>query len=321
MPSVLIQSPLAPEELSSLKKEFPAYDFLLYDPDSPLAAEEWGEVEILYGPSLANEQLIHAHRLRWIHVPSPSLADICLQDVEQTSNLLITNSKEHNVETAAEFVMGSILLFAKNFYEWRICQREPKALFHSPYRELMWGLRDRILLQIGLGPVGSSVVEKGQLFGMRTWGMYENPTFHPHCLKTFDYGELNSLLPACDVVSVAIPRGEPVPPLLQAEQLALMKGDSILIILGSDGVIDEKALLAELEKGKFRGVVIDATLPKHKKQFSPLYKNLEVIVTPEVSRFPQEEHHLEYQLFRYNFRRYIHSDFEGMKNLVRQTPP
>ena len=63
MTAVYLQQPLSPEEINSLKQEFPAYTFLLQEPD------HWRDVEILYGQTMNTSQLAQASRLRWIHVP------------------------------------------------------------------------------------------------------------------------------------------------------------------------------------------------------------------------------------------------------------
>jgi phosphoglycerate dehydrogenase-like enzyme len=317
MPTVMIQQPMTPGELGELQKEFPAYQFLLQDPSASPTPEAWAEVEILYGDQLDSEQLSVAHRLRWIHVPSPDLGDLPLKSIEESSNLLISNSKERDVHQVAEFALGAILAISKGLFRWYEHQPDPKLLFNSPFRELIWSIEDRVMLQIGLGRMGTAILSKAQGFGMRTWGLSEHASFHPNCLKTYEESELNAILPACDVVCVAIPRGEKVEQHLSAHRLELMRPDSILIIIGSEGVVDEDALLHQVKEGKFRGVVIDATLPRKAGKLSPLYANREVIVTPEVSRLPSGERREEFELFRFNFRRFVHSDFDGMRNLVR----
>ncbi len=67
-------------------------------------------------------------------------------------------------------------------------------------KETMWTLQNRILLQVGLGEVGSEIVRVGQNLGMKTWGVQQTRTFHPYCDKTFSSLHLHSLLPTADVV-------------------------------------------------------------------------------------------------------------------------
>jgi phosphoglycerate dehydrogenase-like enzyme len=309
--AVYLQQPLAPEEIRSLKQEFPEYKFLLQEPDS------WREIEILYGARLSSEQLSEAALLRWIHVPSASLATLPTKEIEETTNLLVTNTKDPDVHQIAEWAIATLLAFGKDLFEWHRLQDDPPALWDSPARSMMWSLHGRTLLQVGLGRVGSAIAQSAQALGMRTWGVKERKTFHPYCQKTYSVSELHSLLPAADVISIAIPRGEPIPLLFKRAQLELMRDDAILIILGSEGCVDEEALAQLTRGGKFRGVAIDAFLPELQARHSPLWNTPGILVTPNASICPEPVDRLEFRQFLHNLRRYIHNDFDGMKNLLR----
>ncbi len=313
MTRVLLQQPLAPEEIKSLKGEFPNYTFVLLKPGTELPLEDWADIEILYGSHLQTTELAAAKRLRWIHVPGTSLRKLCVKEIEETTNLLVTNTKDPDVHQMAEYAIGMALAFGKHLFDWQALQGDPHDLWESPYRELMWSFKERTWLQIGLGQVGTAILEQAKNLHMRTWGLQEHASFHPHCQKTFSAHELHSLLPAADVVSIAIPRGEIVPLLLKRDQIELIKRDSILIIIGSEGVIEEKALLDLADQGHFRGVAIDAILTRK----SPLFFSNNVLVTPSVAGSPEPLIRLEYRQFLHNFRRYIHNDFDSMKNLLR----
>ena len=72
-----------------------------------------------------------------------------------------------------------------------------------------------------------------------------------------NYVELDYLLKNSDIVSLHIPLNEQSKNLLNYEKLSLMKNDSILINTARAAVIDEKALIELLEKGKFFSVGLD----------------------------------------------------------------
>ncbi len=311
MTAVYLQQPLSPEEIKALKTEFPAYTFLLQEPD------HWRDVEILYGQTLNASQLAQASRLRWIHVPDASLRHLPVDKIEETTNLLVTNTKDPDVHQITEWAIASLLAFAKDLFEWHRLQSDPDALFNSPSRSFIWSLQGRTLLQIGLGPIGTGILHSAQHLGMRTWGAQPQKTFHPYCLKTYDYTVLHSLLPAADVVSIAIPRGEPVPLILKRAQLDLMKDDSILLLTGSEGAVDENDLATLAKAGKFRGIAIDTFLPESQARHSPLFNLPNVLITPKISPCPEPPDRLEYRQFLHNFRRYVYSDYDGMKNLLR----
>lgn len=300
MPAVFIQQPLAPEELKQLKEEFPNYDYLIRPP------EDWADIEVLFGHQISNKELTDAHRLRWIHVPSADLQNLPLKQIAETTNLLISNTKDSDAHCFAEYAIGMILASAKHLWEWTSAQTETK----NSYKEMIWSLKGKTLVQVGLGAVGSSIVEKAEQFGMRTWGISENASFHDHCTKTFCLSNLHSLLPATDVLSIAIPRGETTPLILDEETLKLMKNDSVILIIGSEDAFDEQALAKAA--GDFRAIIIDGS----PDSASPLWA-APILITPQIASLPSAGHRLEFLQFQYNFRRYARNEFDGMKNLIK----
>ena len=119
MTTVLMQYPFAPEEIRELEEEFPSYSFVLAG-----TGVAWEEVEILYGDRLTSEELARAHRLRWIHAPSSNMEGLCVQEIEETTNLLVTNTKDPDVHQMAEFAIGTMLAFGKNLYTWHNLQKK-----------------------------------------------------------------------------------------------------------------------------------------------------------------------------------------------------
>ena len=312
MPVVLLRNPLAPEEIKRLKEEFPQFTIRIQTGETPLSPEEWAEVEVVYGEELESSELEEAHRLRWIHVPSSSHEGLCLDKIRQATNLLVTDTKSPDVHQVAEYAMGALLAAAKDLFYWHEKRGDPGALWESPHRDLMWTVRGKTVIQIGLGRIGAAIADYAGRLGMRVWGVSDRKTFHPLCQKTFGMGELNAILPNADVVCCALPLDHEGPA-LGHDQFDLVKGGSILLLMGLAGV-DEQALIGAVKKERFRHVVIDASpnLP-HK---SPLWDLDAVTITPHVASCPETEARLEFHQFQYNFRRYIHADFDRMKNHV-----
>ncbi len=94
--------------------------------------------------------------------------------------------------------------------------------------------------------------------------------------------ELNELLSQSDVVSIHAPANKQTYHLLNAEGLALMKDDALLINTGRGTLIDETALIEELKKGRFFAF-LDVTDPEPPAQDSPLRTLENVVVTPHIA--------------------------------------
>lgn len=306
MPSIYLQKPLKPQEIQELQQEFPHYELLTScDTD-----EAWNEIEILYGKFLTDENLNRAQRLRWIHCPTRDTEGLDLKAIQSKESILITLSQGKDTLQIAEFVLGTILAFGKCLFQWS--QHLPiQEETSSSLKETMWTLQNRILLQIGLGEVGSEIVKAGKNLGMKTWGVQQTRTFHPYCDKTFSSLNLHSLLPTADVVVHAKQKvGSKQKLSFGQKEFELMKSGSILILIGSSDAIDMEALYRVAKKGKFRGILLDTPTS------SPLLEIPNFISTPAVASYPSIGEHKAFQIFRHNLRLFINGKINEMKNLI-----
>jgi phosphoglycerate dehydrogenase-like enzyme len=94
--------------------------------------------------------------------------------------------------------------------------------------------------------------------------------------------ELNELLERSDVVSLHAPANKSTYQMLNAEGLALMKDDALLINTGRGTLIEEPALIEELQKGRFFAF-LDVTDPEPPAADSPLRTLPNVVVTPHIA--------------------------------------
>ena len=91
--------------------------------------------------------------------------------------------------------------------------------------------------------------------------------------------ELDDLLQQADVVSLHAPLKPDTLHMLNAERLALMKDDALLINTARGALIDEPALIAELSKGRFFAF-LDVSDPEPPALDSPLRYLDNVVLTP-----------------------------------------
>ena len=94
--------------------------------------------------------------------------------------------------------------------------------------------------------------------------------------------ELDELLRRADVVSLHAPAKPDTIHLLNAERLALMKDDALLINTARGNLIDEAALIAALRKGRFFAF-LDVTDPEPPAADSPLRRLENVVVIPHIA--------------------------------------
>jgi len=94
--------------------------------------------------------------------------------------------------------------------------------------------------------------------------------------------ELEPLLRRADVVSLHAPAKPDTIHLLDARHLSLMKDDALLINTARGALIDEHALIAELEKGRFFAF-LDVSDPEPPAIDSPLRRLDNVVLTPHIA--------------------------------------
>lgn len=290
MPVVFLQESLSREERQALKNEFPHYAFV-----TECRGKAWENVEVLYGNHMTKADLGFARRLLWIHSPTSDIDSLPLEELHNQGNILLSANKGQNAANIAEFALAATLAFAKDLFAWKEGSKT-----HEP----LWSCRGKLFLQIGLGEVGSAIVERIGPWGVKIWGVRKMRTFHPSCEKIFGPDDLHNVLPKADIISVAIPPGALSKPLLGERELALMRKGSILIILGSAEAVDLEALSAI--SNKFRGIFLD----------TPHAKVPHALITPAVASQPEATIHTDFPLFRRNLRAFLYGKVNSMKNLI-----
>lgn len=318
MQIVLSQIRLTLNDIDKLLKEFPQYLFLSFTEFTykELGREEWKQVEIIYGSRITPEELAIAPQLHWVHTPTPNLNKLCLKEMQDRGNILISTTTEENIIQIGEFAMAGVLAFAKNLIHWHQAKHSPHHFWVSRWRDNMWSLQDKIFLQIGLGSTGTEITRRARQMGMKVWGMgiQPKPSFHPYCHQTLGMQDLHAALDQADIVSLSLPKTSKYDNWFGIKELERLKEDSVLLILGSHKVVDEDDLAANSQK--LRGILLDASYQTPIPSNSRLWEIPNILITPDVAPRPRSKEEQSFGTFRYNLRQYSHGNFQDMRNLV-----
>ncbi len=114
------------------------------------------------------------------------------------------------------------------------------------------GLFGATLGIIGMGAIGLEVAQRAGACGLRVVTEARADRTHEVCRRMADIGveeapHRAALLAASDIVSIHVPGGEDTAGMVDAEFLAEMKPDAVLINTSRGEVVDEAALLAALD--------------------------------------------------------------------------
>lgn len=147
-------------------------------------------------------------------------------------------------------------------------------------------MEDRTLTIVGLGDIGEAVAQRGLGFDMTVQGVKRDPSAYEGCLKAENvYGsdELQSLLPATDVLVVIVPLTEETHHLINRDVLQQLPDKAILINVARGPVVDERALIEALRSEEIWGAGLDVFEEEPLPSDSPLWEMDNVIITPHVA--------------------------------------
>ena len=134
-------------------------------------------------------------------------------------------------------------------------------------------LADKTVLLIGYGNVGKAAEKRLLGFGCKVIPVARTARDHVHAIS-----ELPNLIPSADVVMLIVPNNPGTVNLVNANFLASMKDNSVLVNVARGVVVDTEALLAELKTGRI-SAALDVTEPEPLPADHPLWSLPNVIIT------------------------------------------
>ena len=142
-------------------------------------------------------------------------------------------------------------------------------------------LRDLTVGVVGVGRIGSAVIDRLQGFGCRILAHDPGGPSAPAEIVPLD-----ALLRRSDVVTLHVPLTAATRNLLGARELATMKDGAVLVNTARGALVDTAALVAELESGRLTGAALDVV-----EGDPPLLRRLRelpgTITTPHIAYFTE----------------------------------
>lgn len=138
-------------------------------------------------------------------------------------------------------------------------------------------LADRKVLIVGYGSIGAALDRRLDGFECEVVRVARTARDGVHPMS-----ELDALLPTADVVVLLVPMSEQTRHLVDAEFLAAMKDDALLVNVARGGIVDTDALLAETSSGRLRAA-LDVIEPEPLPSDHRLWRTPGVLITPHVA--------------------------------------
>lgn len=136
---------------------------------------------------------------------------------------------------------------------------------------------------VGAGSVGRHVIDLLQAFSVDV--LVSDPYLKPGDLpaEKANQADLDELLRRSDVVTLHAPGIASTKHMLDAEHLAIMKEEAVLVNTARGSLIDETALIERLEGHPQFFAFLDVTDPEPPPEDSPLRRLPNVVVTPHIA--------------------------------------
>lgn len=287
-----------------------------------IPADLWQQTDILYSGGILPmpEQ---APNLKWIQFHFAGIDRVVDEPILQQSSLIITTLSGAHAPQMGEYVLMMLLGLGHKLpglLDLKIKTDWPRDRFER-FRPVE--LRDSTVGIVGYGSIGREVARLLQPYNVTVlatkWNAmqvkdtgYTQPGLgdpegdFPH--RIYPFQAMNSMLPECDFVVVAVPLATDTQNLIGVEELTAMKSSAYLVDVSRGGVIDHIALIRALKDKKIAGAALDVFPEEPLPKDSPLWKFPNVIISPHISGNTAHYNQRAVTLFAENLSRFLAGD-------------
>lgn len=219
-----------------------------------------------------------AGRLRWVHVAGAGVDALLFPQLAR-SEVTVTNSRGVFERPIAEYVLGLVLLFAKDLR--RTVELQQTRRWAHRETEALSGKK---MLVVGAGPIGREIARMGRCAGMEVDAVARSAREGDADFgRVFSSDDLDAALPSADYVVVAAPLTEATRGMFGTRQFRKMKREARLINVGRGPTLDEAALVGALRDGEIAGAALDVFCEEPLPEAHPLWYMPQVVVSPHMS--------------------------------------
>ncbi|HCW91878.1 MAG TPA: D-2-hydroxyacid dehydrogenase [Marinobacter sp.] len=219
-----------------------------------------------------------ADKLRWIHATSAGV-DALMFPALIHSDVTVTNARGIFDRTIAEYVLCTILMFAKDF---------PRSL--QLQRNHEWKHRDTEraegsqVLVVGAGSIGRQIGRLVRAAGMIPHGIARTPrNDDPDFLAVHGNDQLYEQLGLADYVVIAAPLTPQTEGLFDEKAFKAMRKTARLINIGRGPIVKTDDLIAALGNGEIAGAGLDVFEEEPVPSDHPLWDMDNVIMTAHMA--------------------------------------
>ena len=189
----------------------------------------------------------------------------------------VTTASGVHAPNAAEHAVGTLLAFVRGLPEG-LRRQQRRQWRHFRVDELAGST----VAVVGLGAIGSAVVERLAAFEVEVVGVRRSPERGGPSAVDDVVGSdaLHEALSRADAVVLACPLTDATRGMIDAEAIETLGPDGIVVNVARGPVVDTEALIEALRGNELRAAALDVTDPEPLPADHPLWTFENVLVTP-----------------------------------------
>ncbi|MDH5804343.1 MAG: D-2-hydroxyacid dehydrogenase [Gemmatimonadota bacterium] len=246
--------------------------------------------------------------LRWAHTASAGVGSSLTEQLKK-SGATFTNSPGIQGDPMADWALAAIAFCIRGLHEAVAAQRErrwSKDVFTSGELSIREFANTRVGI-VGLGGVGQKLARRCVSLGMEVAGIRRRPDAPkvPGVAWVGGPKDIGKLARQSDVLVIAAPHTHATDRLVDRSVLERLPKGAYVINLARGAILDEAALLDEMDAGRIAGCVLDVfekePLPKRHR----FWDHSRVLVMPHASAISDKFWERETDLLVTNIGRFL----------------
>lgn len=215
------------------------------------------------------------HPLRWLSVGGVGIDHLQGFDPRK---LTVTNAAGVAADMMADYVISGFLHFLLDVPGLQADQatRTWRARTVTP-------LTAKSLLILGLGNTGQAIAKRAKAFAMPVMGVRANPKPTVNVDQVGGLDDLPDMWPKADLIAVCLPLLPATRGLINHTAFSAMRPGVIIADVSRGGIIDQAALLANLQRGVVAGAAIDVFEREPLPADDPLWLAPNLLISPHCS--------------------------------------
>ena len=229
------------------------------------------------------DALLKSKTLQWVHIHSAGVDRQIFLDL-MARGVTVTSSSGASASLVAQTALTGLLSLSRRFPQLAAAQR---AHIWAPFMKvgLPPDLEGQTATIVGWGPIGQKLGAWLTALGLKIIVVRQAATSLIENTRVVSFDDFSNVLPETDWLVLACPLTKQTTNLVSQDALALMKPSAHIVNISRGTVIDERAMIDALQKGRLAGAYLDVFAQEPLHVDSPLWDMPNVICTPHTAGF------------------------------------